>query len=202
MDNNIKNIFLDWGGVLIDLDKQSSLQAFRKLGLQDADAAQDKFIGILQDYELGNISTVEFRQNICKVIGKYIPNADIDHAWNSMLLTVPTDKLQLILELKQSHSVYLLSNTNHMHWEYAAQRVFRLDDYRLDDFFDGVFLSYEMHKAKPDKSIFQIAVARAGLKAEECLFVDDLKENCDAAIAAGLHAIQYTPGHNLRNIFK
>ena len=60
----------------------------------------------------------------------------------------------------------------------------------MDDYFDRVFLSYELGMAKPQPAIFAEALRLAGMEAEETLFIDDLKANCDAARGLGIHVWQ------------
>ncbi|MEV8317495.1 GNAT family N-acetyltransferase [Streptomyces sp. NPDC059900] len=51
---------------------------------------------------------------------------------------------------------------------------------------------------KPDRRIYEIALERAGVRAERCLFVDDRKENVDAAVALGMTGLHYTGPDDLR----
>ncbi|WP_336605889.1 GNAT family N-acetyltransferase [Streptomyces sp. BA2] len=51
---------------------------------------------------------------------------------------------------------------------------------------------------KPDRRIYEIAVERTGVPAERCLFVDDRKENVDAAVALGMVGLHYTGPDDLR----
>ena len=65
-----------------------------------------------QKYEKGLITSAEFREVIRGKIGKPVTDAQIDDAWNSFLVSIPTFKLDLLLELRKKYVVYLLSNTN------------------------------------------------------------------------------------------
>ena len=61
----IKNIVFDFGGVIVDIDRDKAVQAFIKLGLTDADSRLDKYhqTGIFQELEEGKLSADEFRNN-------------------------------------------------------------------------------------------------------------------------------------------
>ncbi|MDY6286322.1 MAG: HAD-IA family hydrolase, partial [Lachnospiraceae bacterium] len=59
------------------------------------------------------------------------------------------------------------------------------------DDFDGVFLSAEYKMLKPQPIIYETFCNRYGLKAEDCLFIDDLKRNIDAAKACGMGGIVF-----------
>ena len=61
----------------------------------------------------------------------------------------------------------------------------------MEDYFDRIYLSYQMKMAKPEPEIFQAVLADAGLAPDETLFIDDAEANCRAAQALGIHT--YTP---------
>ena len=72
---------------------------------------------------------------------------------------------------------------------------------RFDELFDVVVISGEVGVRKPSPSIFALAVARTGLEADRCVFVDDMQPNVDAARAAGLVAIRHRDaGETLRKV--
>ncbi len=56
---------------------------------------------------------------------------------------------------------------------------------------DGGILSYKDHLLKPEPEIYQLLLKRYGLSADECVFIDDLQENIDAAKAQGIHGIVF-----------
>jgi putative hydrolase of the HAD superfamily len=55
--------------------------------------------------------------------------------------------------------------------------------------FDGVVISGEVGLHKPQPEIFLLGAERTGLEAEQCVFVDDLRENCEGAEAVGMTAV-------------
>lgn len=56
-----------------------------------------------------------------------------------MLLDIPREKLDLLLELREHYMVYLLSNTNRIHWEYACEQMFSYRGFRVNDFLKILF---------------------------------------------------------------
>lgn len=204
MKKEIKNIVFDLGGVLIDLDFPRALKAFEQAGLTDIAKDVQAFSreGIFMDIELGNISSEDFLQAICQRSERPMSIEQARAYWNLILVDIPQEKLALVRELRKKYPVYLLSNTNQPHWEYACQKSFCAEGYRMDDYFVKAFLSYEMHLAKPDKTIFEQMLQEAGLKAEETLFIDDSEVNCRAAKACGIQTIHYLLGEDLRNYFE
>ena len=200
----IKNLIVDFGGVLIDLDRQRCLENFRELGLQDAEHTLDIYHqqDFFQQYEKGLISSADFRNVIREKIGRDVADARIDAAWNSFLVSIPTYKLDLLLALRKDYVVYLLSNTNEIHWEWSCEHAFPYKAFRVEDYFEHIFLSYEMKMAKPDEEIFRKVLDDAGLDPKETFFIDDSEANCLTARSLGIST--YTPkaGEDWGHLFK
>ena len=200
----IKNLIVDFGGVLIDLDRQRCLENFRKLGLPDVEHTLDLYHqqDFFQQYEKGLISSADFRNVIREKIGKDVADARIDAAWNSFLVSIPTYKLDLLLALRKDYVVYLLSNTNEIHWEWSCEHAFPYKAFRVEDYFEHIFLSYEMKMAKPDEEIFRKVLDDAGLDPKETFFIDDSEANCLTARSLGIST--YTPkaGEDWGHLFK
>lgn len=204
MDSKIKNIVFDLGGVLVNLDSENCLNAFRKAGIEDIEqqvwkAQEDD---LFPRFERGEITAAAFRDAIRQQGGESLTDRKIDDLWNLMLVDIPREKLDLLLELRGRYMVYLLSNTNIIHWEYACENLFAYRGFRVEDFFEQTFLSFEMHLAKPDTRIYEQVLKEANLLAEETCFIDDSLANCEAAHALGIHAIHYCPGDNLKALFE
>ncbi len=66
------------------------------------------------------------------------------------------------------------------------------------DWFDEIVLSGEEKIAKPDERLFKILLDRAGRKAEDCVFIDDVQKNIDAARALGFQTILFESPEQLR----
>ena len=126
MNKQIKNIIFDWGGVLIDLNLEGCISAFEQAGAVNVRnlLTGTNELGFFRDYECGNISTPEFRAAIRKYISQPLTDEEIDRMWNMELLTVPEEKLHLLAELSKSYRLFLLSNTNELHWEYGSRQAF------------------------------------------------------------------------------
>ena len=84
----------------------------------------------------------------------------------------------------------MLSNTNDGHWD-EIERIFTgATGEKLEECFDALYLSYRMHRRKPEKEIFLELLASENAKPEECIFFDDSEENCEAARSVGITAIK------------
>ena len=168
-----KNIIFDLGRILVGLDNERCIAAFEKVGL-------------------GRITTGEFCDEVRRICRCDVADADIIWAWNELLTGIPDEKKAALLELRRAgHRVFLLSNTNFMHWDKCAADFFGYRDsqgreYGVDDYFDRVFLSCAMHMAKPSPEIFAEALRQAGIRAEDTLFIDDRADNCQGAAKVGI----------------
>ena len=204
MDKNIKNIVFDLGGVLVDLDFKSAINGLQKAGFANVKEQLQAFDreGIFQKFELGEMTAEEFRSAIRENSTVTLTDEEVDALWNLMLLEIPREKLELILDLRGKYMVYLLSNTNSIHWNYVCKNAFNYRGFRVNDYFEKTFLSFEMHLAKPDKAIFEKMLEDANLLAEETLFIDDSEANCKAAAEVGIHTHHYHIGDDLSKIFE
>ena len=204
MDKNIKNIVFDLGGVLIDLDFKSAINGLQKAGFANVKEQLQAFDreGIFQKFEVGEISADEFRAAIWENAIVTLTDTEINNLWNLMLLEIPREKLELILDLRSKYMVYLLSNTNSIHWDYVCKNAFNYRGFRVNDYFEETFLSFEMHLAKPDKAIYKKMLNDANLLPEETLFIDDSEANCKAAAEVGIHAHHYHIDDDLSKIFE
>ena len=204
MDKKIRNIVFDLGGVLVDLDFKAAINGLQKAGFANVKEQLQAFDreGIFQKFELGEMTAEEFRTAIRENSTVELTDEEVDALWNAMLLEVPREKLELILHLRGKYMVYLLSNTNSIHWDYVCKNAFNYRGFRVNDYFEETFLSYEMHLAKPNKAIFEKVLQDANLLPEETLFIDDSEANCKAAEEVGIHAHHYHIGDDLSKVFE
>ena len=195
----VRAIVFDLGGVLIDLDADRSIRAFREiLGYERItellDLCHQK--GIYGAMEAGEITADEFRAEVLKESRPGCVPADVDRAMAGLLVGMDPAKVALLHSLAEKYPLYGLSNNNeisvvlmHRIYEEAGldwKRVFRKE-----------FLSCRMKMLKPSREIFEAAAAEIGLPPEEILFVDDSQRNVDGARAAGWQAVLYERGTDL-----
>jgi len=188
----IKNIIFDLGGVLVGLDKQRCMTAFGEIGMGDIASfvSEHRCEDLFHDLEIGNIDAKDFCEEARRITSSQVGDGKIEWAWNEMLTDIPGFKQQKVLGLHKEYRVFLLSNTNPIHWDYCKALLENNGKHRVEDFFDRVFLSCDMHLSKPSAEIFVEVLSQAGLKADETLFVDDSQANCDAASSLGIHTMK------------
>ena len=199
----IKNLLIDFGGVLINLDRQRCIENFRKLGLQNVDELLNVYHqqGIFMQQEKGLVTSAEFRDVIRQMVGKPLTDQQIDDAWNSFLVDIPTYKLDLLLKLREKYVVYLLSNTNEIHWKWTCKNLFPYRTFKVEDYFEKTYLSFEMKMAKPEPEIFKAILDDAGIEPEETLFIDDSEINCKAAQNLGISTYTAKAGEDWSHLF-
>jgi putative hydrolase of the HAD superfamily len=180
----IKTLIFDFGDVFINLDKQGAMQ--NALHLFGIDTFEDDMNKINIQYEIGRISTSEFIEFYASKFPN-INTSDIIDAWNYIIKDFPKYRLNFIKQLDQNEEfkLILLSNTNDMHIDFIKQNVSFYENFK--SCFDVFYLSQEMHLRKPNTDIFEFVLNENNLIANECLFIDDTKNNTDTAEKLGFH---------------
>lgn len=179
----INTIIFDFGDIFINLEKEKAVEEFKKLGLN---GPNQELLEMNDQFEKGKISEVEFIQSF----QKFIPEADlleIRKAWNSVIGDFPLYRLEFLQMLSRKYRLFLLTNTDSIHinrFEHMVGMSFFSDFYQC---FEKVYYSYEMGMRKPDPSIFSYILNKHDLSPKRTLFVDDKKENTDAAASLGIH---------------
>lgn len=183
-------IIFDLGGVLINLNVARCISRFRELmgeaNMQSVLGLGDDGEGIvavstasrqlMADFERGNISSEDFVSEVLRFCRESATKQQVIDAWLSMLEDLPQKRLDFIKQLKeQGHKVYLLSNGNDLHFGVINE------EYRLSTYFDSMFLSQELHLAKPEPAIYEYVEQAINPSHEKVVFIDDLEKNRLAA---------------------
>lgn len=190
INNKITTLIFDFGGVIIHLDLQQCVNNFKALGIKDVEKYLSNFgqKDFFLQYEKGEINTEQFRDEIRKIADVQLSDKEIDNVWCSFICDISDDKFLILQELRKKYKLLLLSNTNPLHIEVSAAAEFGRKGKTVYDYFDKCYFSYEMHLAKPDPKIFVTLLNDAGVKPEECLFLDDGPKNIDAASQLGINS--------------
>jgi len=187
----IKNIILDLGGVLLNIDYHLTINAFKDLGITNFDEfyTQANQSDVFDLFEKGDTEAHHFIDGLTKHLPSSIQQQDIINAWNAMLLDFPKERLDFLLQLKNRYNTVLLSNTNALHLDFfhnQLKEVYGLDS--LNDYFKRTYFSCDMGMRKPDPEIFLEVCQREGFNPSETLFIDDSIQHVEGAKAAGLQA--------------
>ena len=188
--SEIKNIIFDLGGVIINLDIPKTISEFNKLTNKPFESiyTQLQQSPIFDLFDKGQISEANFFFELNNSIGQPLTHKQLLNAWNAMLLDFPIHRLELLNQLKQRYRIFLLSNTNEAHITQFENDLYQQHGYKnLEPFFEKVYYSYEMGMRKPSPEIFNYIINKHDLSPKRTLFVDDKKENTDAAEALGIN---------------
>ena len=188
-----KNIIFDLGNVLVKLNPEGCIGAFKAIGMGELveQNPQSEGMKLRSKLGVGMITTEEFCEAARKLTGTDVKNEDIIAAANKMLVEIPDEKKERLLQLKKAgYRLFLLSNTIDIHWDYCVELLFPYQNHGVEDYFEQCFLSQRMHLAKPNARIYEEVIRQANIHPDETLFIDDLKENCEAAEKLGIHTFQ------------
>lgn len=186
----IKNIIFDLGGVITNLGIKFHIAAFKKLGAHEYEKGfmEAQRQGIPELYETGKITTNDLRMRVKRLMKiEHVTDAEFDDAWNSMVVTLPRERLEFIKQLRNKYCTYLLSNINELHLKQNFVICYR--DTGLKDFsgiFHKEYYSHLVGMRKPDPEIFKLVLNENNLIPNETLFVDDTLENILSARTLGI----------------
>ena len=201
----IKNLIFDLGGVLVNLDRPAMREAFERLGIESIhDNVMDDYRQkeLYMEFESGNISVSAFRASMRRLSNQELTDRQIDEAWITVLKEIPEYKLDWLLKLREQYNIMLLSNTNSLHWQWAKEHFFHYKGHEAEDFFDRIYLSYKMHKQKPDVEIFKSVLEDSMITPESTFFIDDSAVNCKAAESLGIRSYCCPTGTDWTFLFK
>jgi putative hydrolase of the HAD superfamily len=202
---NIKNIIFDLGGVIFDIDYNLTVEEFKKLNIKNYDklftkTEQSQLFTLL---ETGKISPNDFRNEIKKLSDVEISDAQIDFAWNAMLLNLPSERLDLLQKLNKNYRLFILSNANVIHiieFSNILQKTLGIKD--LLGYVDKVYFSHEVGMRKPNCEIFEFVLSENNLKANETLFIDDSPQHVESAKKLKINAYHLKINENINKLFE
>lgn len=196
----IKNIVFDFGGVIADISRAKAVQAFFKIGLEDAEIRLDKYhqTGIFQELEEGKLSADEFREELSKLCSRALTKEEVQQAWMGFITGIDIRKLDYILELKKSYRIYILSNTNPYVMSWACSPQFSSQGKSLVDYCEKLYLSYQIGYTKPEPEIFNFMLRDSKIIPSETMFVDDGSVNIGIGKKLGFYTFQPQNGTDWR----
>lgn len=181
----IKNLIFDFGRVLVDYDyftvldsifatHQQSEDFFRRLMAERWNERLDRedvpFEQIVHDMQY---AMPQYKEEI----------QQFSHRYTDFILGEIKGMRALLVRLKgEGYKLYGLTN-------WCSKVHLTMEQYPIFQLLDGRVISSEEHVTKPSPEIYQRICERYGLKAEECVFTDDLTENVEGACRYGMEGI-------------
>jgi epoxide hydrolase-like predicted phosphatase len=179
-------VFFDFGGVLTTSVWDSFAEFLRKEGL-DPDTIKNLFrhdpeaLADLRGLETGELTEDEFETKFGRRLGLKDPEGLID----SMFVGMQPDEA-MVSACKAIRGSGMLTGLITNSWS-----TDHYDRQLLAELFDTAVISAEVHMHKPQPEIYRLAADRLEVTPEECIFVDDLRENCEGAEAVGMTAVRH-----------
>ncbi|MEM7368858.1 MAG: HAD family phosphatase [Bacteroidota bacterium] len=179
----IANLLIDLGGVLYEIDIETTVRQYndmRKAGAPPVIFNKKTQHDYFSQLDCGQIEIDEFATGLKQTYQLEGSIEDIKSIWTSLLIGVLPGRIEALQKLSPHYRLALLSNTSRYHRDHYADEC-----EPMFSLMDHLCYSFEMGLRKPGKEIYLQALETLGWKAEETLFLDDSKNNIDAAEALG-----------------
>jgi putative hydrolase of the HAD superfamily len=189
--NTIDAILFDLGGVFITIDYQATIDAFEKLGFENAQHlySQAEQAILFEKYETGKISTPHFINNLLKLSNSNPSPNQIVKAWNSMIGDFSIESITLLKNLQSKYRLFMLSNTNELHMDLVKRKWQEIENAPMESFFEKVHFSNQLGLRKPYPNTFLEVCKINNLDPVKTLFIDDSIQHIVGAQKAGLQTI-------------
>ena len=191
----IEALLFDLGKVLVDFDFERGMERFAARTV----LSRKEFELVILDqdwirrYETGRISSAGYLQYLSDYGKLKMSLVEFHEAWSAVFLPGLVVPEKLLKILKARYPLILVSNTNESHAAYIGRH------YPILDYFDHRIFSHEVGSMKPDRKIYDAAIAAAGKPPESLFFTDDRFENVEGAAKLGLRTHQF---HSVLNLVK
>lgn len=200
----VRNIIFDFGGVICNIDISLTEKAFAEMGMKrfDTDYSVSEREDFFGRFETGEITPAQFRSALRPFFTGEVNDADIDVAWNALLLDMPEGRIALLKRLRKKYRLFLLSNTNPIHYrKYLSdlREIHGLEGFH--DLFEKAWFSFRIGLRKPFREAFGFVLRDAGLRPEETLFIDDSVQHVEGARRAGILAYHLSEGEDISGLF-
>src|SRR3990170_144675 len=182
-----RGVVFDIGGVLLKFDHMKTCMAMgRRCGKPPEEVYRTIFSNDLEAaYDTG-MPTLEFYNEVNERLGADIPFDEFRVMWSDIFEENPGVQ-EIVQALSRSVHLFILSNTNELHFEFAVERF-----PFLQNAFDAAFLSYEMGYLKPSPVVYRTVLSRTNMDAWDLFYIDDRDEHVEAALAQGIPSMKFT----------
>ena len=199
----IKNIIFDFGGVILNIDFNLTMEAFKKLGIKNPEDlySMTKQADLFAAMEKGLIMEVEFLSELRRLAGKDISDSELTQAWNALLLDWPRFRFILLQNVKHNYRIFLLSNTNLIHYNKYASELEQSYDSTFEALFEKAYFSFNHGMIKPDKAFFELVLKENNLNPFETLYIDDNAINLEPAVKLGMNVYHLTDDEDIMELF-
>lgn len=200
----IKNLVFDLGGVIMNLDVPQTIKEFEVLGIKNIvnDTGHHYTESIFYDFEIGKVSEIEFLEKLKSISSLKPTISEIRDAWNAMILDMPRERIDLIIDLKKDYKIFLLSNTNSIHQQKFLEEFNRENNFSFNRLFQKAYYSHEIGVRKPNTESFEFVLNDSNLDPSATLFLDDSIQNINSAKSIGMEGRLISNGNLKSNLLK
>jgi putative hydrolase of the HAD superfamily len=184
----IEALLFDMGKVILDFNFELGMERLAgKCGLPPEEFKKVLFDkDWIRPYERGEISTADYHRHLCEAGQLRMDLAEFHKTWSSVFLPDLLVPEALLADLRQRYPLILVSNTNESHVNYIER------NYTVLQHFNVKIFSHVIGSLKPDRKIYEAAIAASEKPPEALFFTDDREENIRAAESFGIRAHQFT----------
>lgn len=196
-------IIFDLGGVIEKIDPPAVSEAFKKLGMDDAESFFGLFrqSTICSSLERGEILAEEFIRHLKTKCHRDVSSSQIETAWCTNQLGVSLQTFSTLEQLKKTGMrLFVLSNTNPIHAKKLESAFYAQYQKAIRSMFDTVYYSFEIHLRKPEKAAYQYLLKHAALVPEQCIYIDDLEINLEAPAALGMYSVLHSTNSEISTL--
>lgn len=186
-DAMINSIISDLGKVLINFDNSIFLKKmveFTSFSFHEISSFVADHREIIRAFDSGKLTPSGFYNQVVKILKADISYGHFYRIYND-IFSLNQAAVDIMAKAKTSCRMVLLSNTDEMRFGFIKKTFPEVL------FFDEYVLSYQEGCMKPDFRIYRVAVQKAHAPADQCVFIDDRRENIEAAEELGIHAVHY-----------
>jgi FMN phosphatase YigB (HAD superfamily) len=182
----IRLIISDFGGVICTFDYRIFCGRLADRIGRGADEIYAVVFGnnLQSEFERGRLTGPEYHRRVMGLLGADVPYAEFFTLYGDIFTEIPATG-DLLRRLHTRYPLYLLSDTNEIHFGYVRQNI------GVVALFDECVVSYELGVMKPEPGIYHEALRRSGLPAEACVFIDDRQGNVEGAKRVGMQALLF-----------
>ncbi|MEI8176704.1 MAG: HAD family phosphatase [Candidatus Omnitrophota bacterium] len=187
-------ILCDLGNVVVKFDHRILARKISRLSGRSTEELYDLFFdsALTRLHDEGKITSREFHERVNNLLGIHTSFDFFKKCWNHIFFTNP-GMARIIKDIRRQHMVYLMSNTNRLHFEYIRER------FSVINSFDHLVLSYKVGAMKPDKIIYRYALRRAGVSAARTLYIDDRADLIEGGRKLGITGVVFCDPQQLRH---
>lgn len=198
--SNYNTIIFDFGGVIFDIDPGRTELALSRL-VNNTALQQFKISTAPDMFEMGKITATEFYNKFCQITQTQVGYNVFIRAWNAMLIDYKPKRIERLRLLAKTHKLIMLSNTNELHYAHFSEKLQSMYSVTFEQLFSSVYLSYKMGLLKPQRQIFATVLVEQNLMPEKTLFIEDTRENADAAKKLGIDTLVIPRNGNFYDYF-